>query len=176
MNQVEIVENLGFCRLGGFARSNPEILGSYPPLELDLSKEEQNLFLNMSLPEGIDPGTYHHAKFKNHVIFSYVFALKSNGENTRNDLASVAAVISGKHVNLEHFEILFKEVIELVKNEMEKFDPITISTSLERIYNGMNESKRIKISEVIVDIPRIIEGKKLNLKKKDVIHLKGAFF
>lgn len=170
------MENIGFCRLGGFVHSHPEIMGSYPPLELTLTDDDKKSFLRKSLPDGIEPGSYHHDKLGDNFILSYVFAMKNENINARDDLASITAVVSEKNVKLNDFKVLFREVIDSFKDKMEKFDPLTFSMLLERIYNGVNENKRIKISEVIVDIPGIIENNKLALVKKEVTQLKGSFF
>lgn len=173
---MSIVDAVGICRLGGFVGSNPEIIGSVPSLETYYNTSEQQEFLKKSLPDGVEPGSFMLDKLKDNLILSHVFSIKSGKEGVRDDLASITVVISEKKVNVDHFQELFKVIMRSFKEEIEKLTPDLLVQTIERIYNGVNKNKKIKLDKVVVDVPKIVKEKKLTLVKGDISKLKGAFF
>ncbi|MBN2154179.1 MAG: hypothetical protein JW839_22180 [Candidatus Lokiarchaeota archaeon] len=155
-----IIENISLCRLGGFAGSNPEVLGSVLPI----SNTEERLLLDKALPHGIEPGKFVLERLNNKHIISYVFSMKAKEAGTRDDLASIAVVLpADKRVNVESFQILFKLVIESFVAEIDKVDVTKLKHMIERIYNGINKGEKISIDDVNIDVPSIVKSKKLHL-------------
>ena len=68
-----------------------------------------------------------------------------------------------------------QEIIIAFSTNLEKLTKTTLSKLLENIYNGVNGTKKIKVENVTVDVPKIIKQKKLNIRKKDLKEFKGAF-
>ncbi|MFX0101277.1 MAG: hypothetical protein ACFFCS_17015 [Candidatus Hodarchaeota archaeon] len=173
---MSIVDAVGICRLGGFVGSNPEIIGSVPSLGQYYNESEQQEFLRKSLPNGVQPGSFTLDRLKDSLILSHVFKIKSSKEGVRDDLASITVVISEKKVNVGHFQELFKAIMNSFKGEIETLTPTLLMQTIERIYNGVNKNKKIKLDKVVIDIPKIVQEKKLTLVKGDITKLKGAFF
>ncbi|MHA1682909.1 MAG: hypothetical protein ACTSUE_18365 [Promethearchaeota archaeon] len=172
---MAVIENVGVCRLGGFENSNPEILAAYPPLNKTIPDAHLNEFINKSLPVGTIPGAFSLNKIKDVYILSYTFKIQSKKEGIRDDLASISVVISDKKVNIDHFENLFKEIIIKFNGNLERLTRTVLKKLLEKIYNGVNDNKKIKLENVTIDVPDIIKKKKLNIRKKELKEFKGAF-
>ena len=45
--------------------------------------------------------------------------------------------------------------------------------ALEAVYEGLNENQKVKIGDVVIDIPKIIKNEKINPVKK--VQVKGRF-
>ncbi|MEX2715237.1 MAG: hypothetical protein Q6353_006595 [Candidatus Sigynarchaeum springense] len=155
-----ILENISLCRLGGFAGSNPEVLGSVLPI----SNTEEKLLLDKALPHGVEPGKLIVERLNNKFIISYVFSMKAKDPGVRDDLASIASVVpADKRVNIDAFQILFKLVIDSFIAEIGQVDITKLKYMIERVYNGINKGEKISIENVIVDVPTIVKNKKLRL-------------
>lgn len=172
---MAVIENVGVVRLGGFEGSNPEILDIYPPLDTTLDKEEAAAFIVKSMPHGVVPGTFTLDKLRSTYILSYTFSLPADHEGVRDDLASISVVVSDKKVNIDQFEHLFKEIIKTFNGDLLKLTKTRLTNMLERIYNGVNNNKKIKVDNVAIDVSGIIKKQKLNIRKKDLKEFKGAF-
>jgi hypothetical protein len=166
------IDTVTITRLGGFEGSNPELLGAYPAIIGDKSE-----LINKTLPCGVVPGTFRSDKISGLNIFSYTFKVKAEQCGIRDDLASVSVIVSDKKVNVDQMEILFKEMVKLLdeKGELHVMKPATLLMMMERIYNGVNMTEKIKIENIIVDVPQIIKKNKLNILKKDLSEFRGAF-
>ncbi len=165
----DIIESVGFCRLGGFSGSHPEIISAFPANIVEryalLDPQE---FLCKALPDGTEPWTLHVDTFKDRYILSYTFSLKSQAPGVRDDLGSISVVVPENVVNIEDFKILFKTILESFKGEMHKLSPQLLANMLERIYNGVNQGKNIKIRDtnVDIDVNGIIKKQKLCIRKE----------
>jgi hypothetical protein len=166
------IDTVTITRLGGFEGSNPEFLGSYPALFGDKAE-----LINKTLPNGVMPGNFRSDKIGGMNIFSYAFKVKAEQAGVRDDLASVSVIVSDKKVNVDQMEILFKEIVRMLdeKGELHLMKPATLILMMERIYNGVNKTEKIKIDNVVVDVHQIIKQKKLNILKKDLSEFRGAF-
>ncbi len=157
---MKLIENISLCRLGGFVGSNPEVLGSVLPI----SSTEEKALLDKALPQGIEPGKFILEKLNNKYIISYIFTMKAREAGVRDDLASIAVVLpADKRINIDHFQILFKLVIESFKAEIDRIDSTKLKYMIERVYNGINKGEKISIENVNVDVPSIVKNKKLRL-------------
>ncbi|MHA1848145.1 MAG: hypothetical protein ACTSXU_10905, partial [Promethearchaeota archaeon] len=142
----------------------------------ELDEYERKKFLEVGLPIGAEPGMSYINKRDDKIAFSYVFRLKSPEENVRDDLASITFLVSTKNINVDAFEKLFKFVIENLKDELITMNPANLTRLIERIYNGVNENKKVKITSCEIDIPKLIKKHKLNIKKKSIKEFKGELF
>jgi hypothetical protein len=172
---MAIIENVTMCKLGGYEGSNPEIWGSFPPLEPTITVEDQQEFLDKSLPTGAEPGLFTSNRIRNIFIVAYTFSRKSAEQGVRDDLASISVIISDKKVNIEQFEILFKEIIAAIGSEIANIPEQVLLQMMERIYNGVNSKGKIKIDKVTADLSSIISKKKIHLEPKDPAEFKGGF-
>ncbi|HME55691.1 MAG TPA: hypothetical protein VKM55_26020 [Candidatus Lokiarchaeia archaeon] len=168
------IDKVSICKLPGHEGSNPEFVGSYPEDSTIIDEPE---LISKSMPDGVAPGTFRSNRIDNMIILAYTFAMKSEQEGVRDDLASISVVVSDKKVNVDQIEILFKEIMTTLdtSGELYKLRSATLVQMMERIYNGVNKNEKIKISTITVDVPRIIKQKKLNILKRDLKEFQGAF-
>ena len=169
---MAVVESISVCRLGGFEGSNPELVSVYP----SLATSEDDL-ISTTMPSGTEPGTFISNRVQGLDIFSYSFQVRSEQVGTRDDLVSIAIVVSDKKVNIDQVGVLFKEIVSSleVSGNLTNVKTSKITQMLERIYNSVNKSEKLKVDAITVDIPQIIKQKKLNIFKKDLTDFSGAF-
>ncbi len=170
---MSIVESIGLCKLGGYTGSNPEIVASFP--SLNLSENEQEDLVAKSLPTGVKANNFSVEKFKNKLLLSYVFSIKSEQSNVRDDLASISIIVDKKRVNVEDLKVLLKFLIDKMVSEEINLTTSMLMESLYDLYDGINFNKKIKIRDLTIDIPKIIQKKKLKIFKLKE-DLKGKFF
>lgn len=168
------IDKVTICKLAGYEGSNPELVCWFPE---DMVKFDEPELISKSMPNGVAPGTFRSNRIENMIILSYSFALKSEQEGVRDDLASISVFVSDKKVNVDQLEILFKEIMTVLDNsgELHKLHTATLIQMIERIYNGVNKNEKIKIATITVDVPWIIDQKKLNISKRDLKEFQGAF-
>ncbi|MBN2153853.1 MAG: hypothetical protein JW839_20515 [Candidatus Lokiarchaeota archaeon] len=166
------IDNVTITRLGGFEGSDPELVGAYPAVIGDKAE-----LINKALPEGAVPGTFRSDKIAGMHILSYTFKVKAERESLRDDLASISIIVSDKKVHIDQMEALFKEIARSLdeSGDLYQMRPTMFVQMMERIYNGVNKSEKIKIDDVVIDIPQIIKMNKLNIFKKDLKEFQGAF-
>ena len=166
-----ILDSIGLLSLAGDVGSNPELVSTYPLV--DFKENELKELIEKSLPEGIEPNSFCTTKFKNHSMFSYVFATKGDYTESRRDLVSIVVIINDKKVRIKDLEVLFRTIIE--KMIAQDMSTQALKESLDKIYEGINLEKKINIKDLIIDPIEIIKKKKLNIKR-DKEKLEGRIF
>lgn len=157
---MSVVQTIHITRLGGFIGSHPEILAVFPKNVNDAMSEEA--IIDHSLPEGVGVNTFSLVEVDDVYFLSYIFAITSKDVEVRKDLASISVAINQKDTNIEDFKILFENIVEI----MIKQTDIEITTeflieSLEDVFEGISNMQKVKIGEIIIDIPKIIKNNKL---------------
>ena len=157
---MSVVKTIHITRLGGFSGSNPEILAVFPK-NLNESISEQSI-INHSLPDGVGPNTFSLVKVDDIYFLSYVFSITNKDAEIRKDLAAISIVIDQKDTNIEDFKILFEHIVEIMIKQTDlKITTEFLIESLEDVFEGINKMQKVKIGEIIIDIPKIIKNKKL---------------
>ena len=157
---MSVVKTIHITRLGGFTGSNPEILAVFPR-NLNETLSEQSI-IDHSLPDGVGPNTFSLVKIDDIYFLSYIFSITNKNVEIRKDLASISVVIDQKDTNIEDFKILFEHIVEImIKQKNIKITTEFLIESLEDIFEGISNMKKVKIGEIIIDIPKIIKSKKL---------------
>ncbi|HME53677.1 MAG TPA: hypothetical protein VKM55_15730 [Candidatus Lokiarchaeia archaeon] len=169
---MAFIDNISICKLGGHEGSHPEFVGSFPGI---IGQEDE--LIDKSMPFGTLPGTFRSNKIEGMNIFSYTFKIKNENEGVRDDLASISVIVSDKKVNVDQMEILFKEIMKVLEasGQLHVLRSSTLIQMMERIYNGVNKSEKIKIDTLTVDVPQIIKKQKLIIMKKELAEFQGAF-
>ncbi len=171
--KLNIIQNICLSRLGGFIGSSPEVLCSHPLIELDENTEKE--FISKVIPEGIEPNCFSLDKLKNNeMLLSYSFSIKSSeNDKIRSDLAAISIIIDNNRIDINDLKILLKHLIDKIVEG--KITTSMLMTSLEIIYNGINNRDQIQIGNLNIDISELIREKKLSfLKKKPKQDLRGG--
>lgn len=156
-------------KLGGFVGSNPEILSSFPPL--NMNPDETKNLLAKSFPHGVKVGDFIEDKHGKYNVLSYIFRVKR--EEDRDDLFSFSVLISKKD-KTEIFKPVIKELIEILDKNNILTENI-LKGNQNVIFEGINYEKDIQINGINIEFHSIFkEIKKLILKEKP--NLKGSFF
>ena len=169
---MSLVQTIHITRLGGFTGSNPELMAQFP---IGIAEMEEKTIIDNSLPVGIKPDSFSLEKIGNNYFLSYIFAITGDEVAIREDLASISVVIDNKNIDIEHFKVLFEHIVEIMIKQTElKITMEFLIESLEKIYEGINKNKKVKLSGITIDIPKIINQKKLKITKKREV--KGRVF
>ncbi|MBD3214249.1 MAG: hypothetical protein GF311_16685 [Candidatus Lokiarchaeota archaeon] len=164
-----VLEKSIICKLGGNVNSNPELLISYPPLEVS-DAESKDLVYNC-LPTGCKSGDIVIKKYENYSLISYIFSLKKEIE--RDDLFSFSILLN-KKINPELYTSIMKHFIEILENNSLLTEEILINYQ-NVIYESFNEEKDLKIEGKSIKLSNLFENLKKEFKK-DKPDLKGHFF
>ncbi|MHA1680922.1 MAG: hypothetical protein ACTSUE_07930 [Promethearchaeota archaeon] len=180
---MSVLEHIGLCHRDCNSGSMPKIIYAYPPLELSLSKSEQEDFIKKSFPPEVESGTFHLDTIDGNYLISYIFRVNIKGVANQHggaggyELASFTVVISDKKVNISQFQELFKILVEKFQPFMKFLDMDKIVESLEEIYRAVNEIDKITMyNNNVVDLPAIIEEHDLRIKKHEIKNLKDVLF
>lgn len=156
-------------KLGGFIGSNPEILGSFP--SLNITRDESSELLAKSFPHGVKVGDYVEDKHGKHNILSYIFKVKR--EEDRDDLFSFSVLISKKDKTAIYKPVI-KELIDILFKQNLLTEEILMKNQ-KTIFDGINQEENIVINGITIEFHSIFkEIKKQILKEKP--DLRGSFF
>ncbi|MFX0031953.1 MAG: hypothetical protein ACFE8E_05755 [Candidatus Hodarchaeota archaeon] len=156
------------CKLGGFVNSNPELLSTYPSLEIPL--RESNEILSKCFPIGAKPGDFIVDKYKKYNVLSYVFSV-SQIQN-RDDLFSLA-VLLGKRDKVEIYKPALMELIRILSCN-DALSEKTLLDNQQIIYEGINEEKDVIIENILIEFSKIFKEIKSKILKEKP-QLKGSF-
>ena len=155
-------------KLGGYVGSNPEILNSFPIL--DMGETGSSELLGKSFPHGVKNGDYVEDKYGKHNIVSYIFKIKQ--ENDRDDLFSFSILI-GKRDKAEIYKPVLKELMGLL-DKMGLLTEGVLIKYQKAIFEGINQEQNVEIEGQMIEFHSIFkEIKNQILKKKP--ELKGSF-
>jgi len=160
--------NLVVCELKGIENSNPEILFSFPPL--NLNDKDHNDLIPKFLPFGSKISNFYVSRYSKYNILSYIFKIKN--DNNRDNLVSLSALIK-KRENAE----IFKPILKLIVNTLDENHLLTednLEKNLALIYKGINDEQDIVIENISISISKKFEQIKSKLIK-DKPKLKGSF-
>ncbi|MHA1986536.1 MAG: hypothetical protein ACW98D_07855 [Promethearchaeota archaeon] len=157
------------CKLGGQSNSSPEIIKSYPAL--DLSSEQSQVLLLKCLPVGIKTDNYSLGKFKKNDVISYGFKIVQSED--RSDLFTLSFLLK-KRLKAEIYQPLLKGIIEIMR-EKDILTEDILRDNIQTIHFGINEEKTINIGNLPIDLSSIFEDIKTKLTKPKP-DLKGSFF
>ncbi|MFX0043489.1 MAG: hypothetical protein ACFE8L_11310 [Candidatus Hodarchaeota archaeon] len=157
------------CKLGGYVNSNPEILSSYPDLEISSDKSKE--LLSKCLPIGAKTGDFIMDKYDKYSVLSYVFKIPI--QEDRDDLFSISVLLAKKN-NPEIYKPVLKKLINYLELNHILSERVLMRYQ-KAIYNGINEEKDIIIESIEINLSKIFEDIKSKLikPKPDV---KGSFF
>ncbi len=153
-----------FSALKGSVGSNPQIVRVFPqdpPPSIPKKK-----LIELSLPHGIEPGSFVVNKYKGKRVVAYAFELERKGE--RNDLVSLGFLIDDD-VILDELKVLVEELVNfLKKNDLLNYE--ILQTQLPTISEGLNSRepmvfKTSEGSKRVFETPEIIKNRKLKLKR-----------
>ncbi|MFX1242203.1 MAG: hypothetical protein ACFFA7_13220 [Promethearchaeota archaeon] len=156
--------------LKGTINSNPEILYSFPPL--DIADLESKNLITKFLPFGSKSGEFISSAFgKKKSILSYIFSIKNS--SNRDNLVSISIIIAKKD-NPDIYKPALKEIIDQLDNNKVLTEEI-LKTYLEVIFKGINKEEEIYIENILINLPEIFnEIKSKIIKTKPQI--RGSFF
>ncbi|MFX1409143.1 MAG: hypothetical protein ACFFA6_02230 [Promethearchaeota archaeon] len=157
------------CKLGGYVNSNPEILSSYPDLEISTDKSKE--LIGKCLPTGAKIGDFIVNKYDKYNVLSYIFKMPI--QEDRDDLFSIS-VLLGKKDNAE----IYKPILEELINQLEKNGLLSERVLImyqKTIYDGINQEKDIMIENVEINLSKLFEDIKSKLIKPK-LDVKGSFF
>ena len=157
------------CKLGGFVNSNPELISSYPTL--DISLRESNEILSKCFPIGSKPGEYIIDRYKRYNVLSYIFSVKQTQD--RDDLFSLS-VLLGKRDKVDIYKPALRELIEILGLNGVLSESILLDYQ-ETIYEGINKEKDVIIEKISVEFSKIFKEIKAKVLKEKP-QLKGSFF
>ncbi|MFX0008428.1 MAG: hypothetical protein ACFFAV_17090 [Candidatus Hermodarchaeota archaeon] len=156
--------------LKGTINSNPEILYSFPPL--DIADLESKNLITKFLPFGSKSGEFISSAFgMKKTILSYIFTIK-NVDNRAN-LVSISIIID-KKANPALYKPALREIIEHLEENSLLTEDI-LKSNLETIFIGINEEKEIQIENISINLSSIFNEIKTKLIKPQP-KLKGSFF
>lgn len=156
-------------KLGGYIGSNPEILGSFPAL--NITRDQSSELLAKSFPYGVKVGDYIEDKHGKHNVLSYIFKVKR--EEDRDDLFSFSVLISKKDKTAIYKPVI-KELIDILDKKNLLTEEILMMNQ-KIIFEGINQEINIEINGITIEFHSIFkEIKKKLLKEKP--DLKGSFF
>lgn len=154
------------CGLKGSVNSNPEILSSFPQLQIGVSEFPE--LLTKCLPFGSKMGSFIINNYKKQIVVSYTFKItQSNG---RDDLASISLLLDKKQ-DPELFEPILKDIIELIENNNLLTDEF-LTNNLEAIFHGIESEEAILLGDLELNLEKYFKSRKEKRKPK----LKGSFF
>ena len=157
------------CKLGGYSDSHPEILSSYPSIEIAPEKTKELIL--KCLPIGSQVGDFVVDKYDKHNLLSYVFKIEE--EEFRDDLLSYSILLD-KKLNMEIYKRVLKNLFEtLEKNRL--LSEIVIKTYQKSIFEGINKEIDIEIEHVIINFSEYFKKVKAELIKPKP-KVKGSFF
>ena len=157
------------CKLGGQSHSSPEIIKSYPALDLSI-EQSQELILKC-LPVGIKVDNYSLGKYKKNNIISYAFQIMQSID--RSDLFTISILLK-KRLDSEIYKPILKSIIEIMDNEKILTEKI-LRENIQTIHFGINEEKTIQIGNNSIDLSSVFKDIKTKLTKPKP-ELKGSFF
>jgi hypothetical protein len=157
------------CKLGGQSHSSPEIIKSYPAL--DLSIEQSKKLILKCLPVGIKVDNYSLGKYKKNNIISYAFQIMQSID--RSDLFTISILLK-KRLDSEIYKPILKSIIEIMDNEKILTEKI-LREYIQTIHFGINEEKTIQIGNNSIDLSSVFKDIKTKLTKPKP-ELKGSFF
>ena len=157
------------CKLGGFVNSNPELISSYPTL--DISLRESNEILSKCFPIGSKPGEYIIDRYKRYNVLSYIFSVKQTQD--RDDLFSLS-VLLGKRDKVDIYKPALREFIEILGLNGVLSESILLDYQ-ETIYEGINKEEDVIIEKISVEFSKIFKEIKAKVLKEKP-QLKGSFF
>jgi len=156
-------------RLGGFVGSNPEILNSYP--SLNMKQNESNELLAKSFPHGVHEGDFVEDKHGKYNILSYIFRVKRKED--RDDLYSFSVLLSKKD-KTEVYKPILEELIHILHQNSLLTEQILMENH-KNLFEGINQEMDIEINGIKIELQdRFKEIKNQVLKPKP--ELKGSFF
>jgi hypothetical protein len=156
-------------RLGGFVGSNPEILNSYP--SLNMKQDESNELLAKSFPHGVHVGDFIEDKHGKYNILSYIFRVKR--EEDRDDLYSFSILLSKKD-KIEVYKPILEELINILDQNNLLTEQVLMNNH-KTLFEGINQEMDIEINGIKIELQdRFKEIKSEVLKPKP--ELKGSFF
>ncbi|MHA1932316.1 MAG: hypothetical protein ACW96X_07225 [Promethearchaeota archaeon] len=157
------------CKLGGQSYSNPEIIKSYPAL--DLSTEQSQELISRCLPLGIKIDNFALNKYKKNNVISYAFKIMQSQD--RSDLFTLSILLK-KRLDAEIYKPILKSIIEIMDNKQVLTEK-ALRDNIQTIHFGINEEKTIQIGNIPIDLSSIFEDIKIKLTKPKP-ELKGSFF
>ena len=156
-------------RLGGFVGSNPEILNSFP--KLNMKQDEFNELLAKSFPHGVHAGDFVEDKHGKYNILSYIFRVKR--EEDRDDLYSFSVLLSKKD-KTEVYKPILEELIKILDQNSLLTEQVLMNNH-KTLFEGINQETDIELNGVKIELQdRFKDIKSRVLKPKP--ELKGAFF
>ncbi|MFX0020357.1 MAG: hypothetical protein ACFFAK_08465 [Promethearchaeota archaeon] len=157
------------CKLGGFVNSNPELISSYP--SLDLSLGDSNEIISKCFPIGSKSGDYIVDRYKKYNVLSYIFTIKQTED--RDDLFSFSVLLN-KRDKVEIYKPALKQLIEILDLNGILSEKILLDYQ-ETIYEGINEEQNIFIQNISIEFSKIFKEIKSKILKEKP-QLKGSFF
>ncbi len=157
------------CKLGGFVNSNPELISTYPTL--DISLEDSNEILSKCFPIGSKSGEFIIDRYKKYNVLSYIFSIKQTQE--RDDLFSLS-VLLGKRDKVDIYKPALKELIEILSLNGLLNEKILLDYQ-KTIYEGISKEEDVVIENVSVEFSKIFKEIKAKILKEKP-QLKGSFF
>ncbi|MFX1317320.1 MAG: hypothetical protein ACFE9T_15765 [Promethearchaeota archaeon] len=157
------------CKLGGFVNSNPELISTYPTL--DISLEDSNEILSKCFPIGSKSGEFIIDRYKKYNVLSYIFSIKQTQE--RDDLFSLS-VLLGKRDKVDIYKPALKELIEILSLNGLLNEKILLDYQ-KTIYEGISKEEDVVIENISVEFSKIFKEVKAKILKEKP-KLKGSFF
>ncbi|MHA2325530.1 MAG: hypothetical protein ACXACB_09020, partial [Promethearchaeota archaeon] len=93
------------CKLGGKSNSSPEIVESYPLL--DISSNQSNDLLSICLPVGTKINNFSFGKFKKNRVITYAFKIMQTED--RSDLFTLSILLK-KKLDAEIYSPILKSI------------------------------------------------------------------
>jgi hypothetical protein len=156
-------------RLGGFVGSNPEILTSFP--SLNMKQGESSELLAKSFPHGVHEGDFVEDKHGKYNILSYIFRVKR--EEDRDDLYSFSVLLSKKDKTEVYKPILEELIKNLAKNNL--LTEQILMNNHKSLFEGINQEIDIEINGIKIELKDLFEDIKSKVLKPKP-ELKGSFF
>ena len=157
------------CKLGGYSNAHPEIISSYPTLEI--SSEDSKSLLLKCLPIGSHVGDFILNKHESYNLLSYIFKIERH--EFRDDLLSFSILLD-KKLNLEVYKFVLKEFFSDL--EQKKFlNEIILKEYQKSIFDGLNLEINIEIENYPIQFSDFFKNAKAELIKPNP-KVKGSFF
>lgn len=156
-------------RLGGFVGSNPEILNSYP--SLNMKQNESNELLAKSFPHGVHEGDFVEDKYGKYNILSYIFRVKRDED--RDDLYSFSVLLSKKDKS-EVYKPILEELIKILDKNNLLTEHILMSNH-KTLFEGISQETDIEINGFKIEFHELFKEIKSKVLKPK-LELKGSFF
>jgi hypothetical protein len=156
-------------RLGGFVGSNPEILNSFP--SLNMKQDESNELLAKSFPHDVREGDLVEDKHGKYNILSYIFRVKRDED--RDDLYSFSVLLSKKD-KTEVYKPILEELIKILGNNNLLTEHILMNNH-KTLFEGINQEIDIEINGIKIELHKLFKDIKSKVLKPK-LELKGSFF